>query len=175
MADLGERGFLVPGEPFSGRPSGSRFRNGDALMARITPCLQNGKTGLVQFLDDGQTAVGSTEFIVLRGRVVGPAFAYCAARSSAFRGHAIQSMSGATGRQRVSRDCFDSLMMVEPSPAAAAHFEEVAGPLFDQGFQLAQQNRRLAATRDLLLPRLVTGQVDLSEIDLGDLLEEAAA
>src|SRR5450755_961771 len=53
--------------------SGAKFQNGDTLFARITPCLENGKTGFVQFLPDAQTvACGSTEFIVLRSRTLTP-------------------------------------------------------------------------------------------------------
>src|SRR5262249_53072015 len=48
--------------------SGSRFRNGDTLLARITPCLENGKTAFVTGLAAGEVAFGSTEFIVLAGR-----------------------------------------------------------------------------------------------------------
>lgn len=46
---------------------GSKFRNGDTLMARITPCLENGKTAYVSILDDGEVGFGSTEYIVFRG------------------------------------------------------------------------------------------------------------
>src|SRR5215211_4444553 len=87
--------------------SGARFENGDTLFARITPCLENGKTAFVQGLEPGEVGSGSTEFIVLRGRHVPPEFVYALARSSAFRDHAIKSMSGATGRQRVRETCFD--------------------------------------------------------------------
>lgn len=54
----------IPGfelEPFSG---GTKFRNGDTIMARITPCLENGKTAKVNILDDGEVGFGSTEYIV---------------------------------------------------------------------------------------------------------------
>ena len=62
-----------------------RFMNGDAL-ARITPCLENGKTAYVDFLDEGQVGWGSTEYIVLRPKApLPPEFAYCLARSDEFR------------------------------------------------------------------------------------------
>lgn len=47
---------------------GAKFRNGDTLLAKITPCLENGKTAFVDILDDGEVAFGSTEFIVLRAK-----------------------------------------------------------------------------------------------------------
>ncbi|MEU8662719.1 hypothetical protein [Actinoplanes philippinensis] len=81
---------------WSHRPprGGSRFRNGDTLLARITPCLENGKTGYVDFLAPGETATGSTEFIVLRARPgVPPQFPYFLARDEGFRGHAVRKMA----------------------------------------------------------------------------------
>jgi len=70
-----------------------RFRNEDTLFARITPCLENGKTGLVQFLAPGEVACGSTEFIILRWRVVSSYFVYLTARQPKFRENAIRSMT----------------------------------------------------------------------------------
>jgi type I restriction enzyme S subunit len=149
------------------RATGTRFQRGDVLMARITPSIENGKTALVLFLDPDQVGVGSTEFIVLRGRKVGPAFVYCSARDPAFRDHAIRSMSGASGRQRVANDCFETLPLKKPSAAAAAKFEETAMPMLELVFELRRTSERFAATRDLLLPRLVSGQLDISDVDLG--------
>lgn len=175
MAALSDRRSYLFETEVTTRPTGSRFRNGDVLFARITPCLQNGKTALVTGLEDGEVGVGSTEFIVLEGNVVGPAYVYGLARDERFRQHAIQSMVGASGRQRVSVDCFDSFVTAEPPEQIANHFEDLARPLLDEAFQRARHNRALAATRDLLLPRLVTGQLDLDDVDLGDLLPAAAA
>src|SRR5436853_4416145 len=78
--------------------SGSKFRNGDTLLARITPCLENGKTGFVDFLPEGEVGRGSTEFIVLRSKRVTPEFVYCLARTYEFRENAIKSMVGSSGR-----------------------------------------------------------------------------
>jgi len=170
MGDLNERlATVFPSQRVS-RPSGTRFEKDDVLLARITPSLENGKTGLVKFLTPGEIAVGSTEFIVLRGKVVGPAFAYCAARSDRVRDHAVRSMSGASGRQRVATDAFNSLQIVEPPPDVAEEFERTAGPWLDMGYELARQSQALAKTRDLLLPALVTGRRDVSKVALGLLL-----
>jgi type I restriction enzyme, S subunit len=174
MADVDERVSTVFPSALVTRIAGSKFQRDDVLFARITPCLENGKTALVKFLEPGEVAVGSTEFIVLRGATVGPAFVYCAARSERIREHAIKSMSGSSGRQRVATSCFDSLELVEPSRVVADWFEQLVEPMFEAVFELANYNRRLAATRDLLLPRLVTGQLDISDIDLGDLLPPEA-
>ena len=96
--------------------SGAQFQNGDTLFARITPCLENGKTGFVQFMPDSEcVAFGSTEFIVLRSRTLTPEFVYLLARSDRFRENAIKSMSGASGRQRVQERCFDSYQLAHSS------------------------------------------------------------
>src|SRR5690606_41552093 len=81
---------------------GSRFTAGDTLMARITPCLENGK--IARFCgSDGSLAHGSTEFIVVRGRegVSDSAFAYYLTKWAGVSGYAITQMTGTSGRQRV--------------------------------------------------------------------------
>jgi type I restriction enzyme S subunit len=174
MADVDEHFSHVLPSNEANRLSGSRFTRGDVLFARITPCLENGKTAIALFLRPDEVGIGSTEFIVLRGIDVGPAFVYCAARSDELRGHAIKSMSGASGRQRVSNDCFESLLMAAPDPAVALRFDGVVGPMLEAVLGYRVQNEQLAGTRDLLLPRLVTGRLDISDVDLGDLLPAEA-
>ena len=140
--------------------SGSKFQNKDTLFARITPCLENGKTGFVQFLpDDTGAACGSTEFIVLRGQLVPPEFVYCMARSAEFRGHAIKSMSGATGRQRVQEACFDQLVVAQPPLNLLDQFAVSTRAHFELTQTLHLRATNLRKTRDLLLPRLLSGQL----------------
>ncbi len=167
MADVDERFSHVLPSQEANRPSGSKFTRGDVLFARITPCLENGKTAVALFLRPDEIGIGSTEFIVLRGIDVGPGFVYCAARSDEIRGPAIKSMSGASGRQRVSNDCFESMLMAAPDPAITLRFEGVVRPMLEAVFAYRVQNEQLAATRDLLLPRLVTGRLNIADIDLG--------
>jgi type I restriction enzyme S subunit len=154
-------------------PSGSRFRNGDTLFARITPCLENGKTAYVQLLPVEGFAAGSTEFIVFRGRFVPPEYVYCLARSDPFRDHAIKSMSGATGRQRVRREAFDSFWLAVPPDGLLRIFTDLVKPLFRLSFSLFSENTNLAATRDLLLPRLISGHIDVGSLDIA--VDESAA
>lgn len=98
---------------FSG---GSKFCNGDTIMARITPCLENGKTAFVDILANGEVAFGSTEFIVIRARegISDPQFVYYLATSPAFRNVAIKSMVGSSGRQRVQQGVLDELELTVP-------------------------------------------------------------
>ena len=105
----------VPGfemEAFSG---GTKFRNGDTIMARITPCLENGKTARVDILDDGEVGFGSTEFIVFRAKDgYDPDFLYYLVTSPVVREPAIKSMVGSSGRQRVQTDVVQQLKIMVP-------------------------------------------------------------
>src|SRR5579863_1375549 len=144
--------------------SGAKFRAGDTLLARITPCLENGKTAYVGCLGDGETGFGSTEFIVMRGLTVSPEWVYLLARSEQFRAHAIKSMSGATGRQRVRRESLEAFPIAEPDAATMGRFTENVRPIFGEVHVLARSNGNLRRTRDLLLPKLISGEIDLSGV-----------
>lgn len=173
MGDLNERSMICFPSRKKGGIAGAKFQNGDTLFARITPCLENGKTGYVQCLLPGEIGRGSTEFIVLRGRLVGPGFTYFLARGDDFRAHAINSMSGASGRQRVRNECFDTLLVATPPIPLARQYEQLVSPAFAMACSLARMNRTLAEIRDLLLPKLVTGKIDVSRLDLDALVEAA--
>lgn len=96
---------------------GTKFRNGDTIMARITPCLENGKTAYVSSLGDDEVAFGSTEFIVMRKieNVSDSKFIYYLSISPTIRDIAIKSMIGSSGRQRVQQDVLENLKMKLPS------------------------------------------------------------
>lgn len=98
---------------FSG---GTKFANGDTIMARITPCLENGKTAFVDCLKENEIAFGSTEFIVLRAKpgVSDSQFVYYLATSPEFRNVAIRSMVGSSGRQRVQQLVLENLELTVP-------------------------------------------------------------
>ncbi len=98
---------------FSG---GTKFANGDTIMARITPCLENGKTAFVDCLKENEIAFGSTEFIVLRAKpgVSDSQFVYYLATSPEFRNVAIKSMVGSSGRQRVQQLVLENLELTVP-------------------------------------------------------------
>lgn len=98
---------------------GAKFKNGDTLIARITPCLENGKTAQVDFLLENEVGFGSTEYIVLRGKdnVTTNDFAYYVAISNRFREKAISSMTGSSGRQRVQLDLLsEKKVYIPPIP-----------------------------------------------------------
>jgi len=161
MADLPIDSMVIHNAIKRDGRSGSMFRNGDTLLARITPCLENGKTGFVNFMADGEAGRGSTEFIVLRSKRVTAEFVYCLARTYNFRENAIKSMTGASGRQRVHESCFEKFMVWIPPTTLVNLFSEFADPVFQQIKTLHLQNQKLRAARDLLLPRLMSGEIAL--------------
>jgi type I restriction enzyme S subunit len=159
MADLPTGNMVIQRAVKREGRSGSKFKNGDTLFARITPCLENGKTAFVDFLEDGEVARGSTEFIVLRSKRLTPEFVYCLARTYAFRENAIKSMVGSSGRQRVQESCFDKFLVLVPPTTILGVFTECVRPIFTQTRVLHAMSRKLGAARDLLLPRLMSGEI----------------
>ncbi|MBA3351280.1 MAG: restriction endonuclease subunit S, partial [Blastocatellia bacterium] len=144
--------------------SGTKFQNGDTLLARITPCLENGKTGYVDFLGDGQVGWGSTEYIVLAPKPpLPPQFGYLLARSDALRTHAIQNMTGTSGRQRVPSECLNSFLIAVPPPAVARRFDQLTAPLMAKIKANSNESSTLSALRDALLPKLLSGELRLDQ------------
>ncbi|MBI3415196.1 MAG: restriction endonuclease subunit S [Verrucomicrobia bacterium] len=140
--------------------SGMRFKNGDTLVARITPCLENGKTCFVDFLNESQIAWGSTEYIVLQPKPpLPPEFAYFLARTEEFRAFMISNMTGTTGRQRVPAECLSNFKVAIPPAELADKFGQFASATFAQMKAHDEESRTLAALRDALLPKLLSGEL----------------
>jgi type I restriction enzyme S subunit len=142
--------------------SGTKFKNGDTLLARITPCLENGKTAHVDSLEADQIGWGSTEFIVLRPRSpLTPYFAYLLARQPEFRAFAIQSMTGTSGRQRIELGQLERFHLTIPDDRVAAAFGSFIEPMRNVIAANAERMVALAQLRDTLLPRLISGKLRL--------------
>jgi type I restriction enzyme S subunit len=142
--------------------SGMRFKNGDTLVARITPCLENGKSCFVDFLNRDQTAWGSTEYIVLRPKSpLPPEFAYFLARTDEFRAFMIANMTGTSGRQRVPAECLSNFKIAVPAAELAEKFGHFACAVFAHMKAHDDESRTLAALRDALLPKLLSGELRL--------------
>jgi type I restriction enzyme S subunit len=145
--------------------SGSKFRNGDTLLARITPCLENGKTAYIQCLKEDEIGWGSTEFIVMRTKRNWPKeLSYLIARSKDFREHAIKSMVGTSGRQRVQLDQLEKYSLVIPSNQnMISVFAKILSDLFNTINNNSLENIDLAILRDTLLPKFISGELELAE------------
>ena len=135
--------------------SGSKFQNGDTLLARITPCLENGKTAFVYGLKSDEGAVGSTEYIVMRSKKLNPYMVYLLSRTNGFRQSAINSMSGSDGRQRVKTDKLKSLAYLLPPIGLIHNFEQTVAPMFEMVFALNKHIFVATQARDLLLSKLI--------------------
>lgn len=147
--------------------SGMRFRNGDTLLARITPCLENGKTAFVQCLPDNTVGWGSTEYIVMRPKDPVPAeYAYLLARDGKFREHAIRSMTGTSGRQRAQVDSVAAFKLVSPPDENLWHaFARQVAPTFESIKSNSMASEMLAALRDTLLPKLISGELRVKDAE----------
>lgn len=140
---------------------GSKFQNGDTLLARITPCLENGKTAFVAGIESQEGAVGSTEFIVMRSRRLNPYMVYLLARTDDFRNSAINSMTGSDGRQRAQVDKLQALPHLEPPREIIDTFEKNIAPLFLQIRRKNEMNWHLREACDRLLPKLMSGELEV--------------
>ena len=167
MSQLSTNGAFPSGwemKPFNG---GMRFTNGDTLLARITPCLENGKTAFIDFLDDDEVAFGSTEYIVLAPKNdVPPEMLYCLARYPAFVDYAVKNMNGSSGRQRVSAEIIGQFRLPKFEGQSLLKFGEAVTPMFLKMRYNSLENIRLAELRDTLLPKLMSGEINVSDIQL---------
>ncbi len=139
---------------------GMKFKNGDTLMARITPCLENGKVAYVNFLRDGEIAFGSTEYIVMTAKEsIFSEFLYTLCRFPSFVNYAVKNMNGSSGRQRVSGETISNYkMVIAPEfvySSVRSIFQEYMLQIRECGFE----NLRLSTLRDTLLPKLMSGQI----------------
>ncbi|MGV2336843.1 MAG UNVERIFIED_CONTAM: DUF3644 domain-containing protein [Planctomycetaceae bacterium] len=110
MVQLSEKGYVTPN---GSRPMGevlkgyTYFENGDVLVAKITPCMENGKAAFVHNLPH-QIGFGSTEFHVLRpGDSIEGRYLFYMIWNSEFRNEAERHMTGSAGQKRVPKSFFD--------------------------------------------------------------------
>ena len=167
MAQLSTSGSFPNGweiKPYNG---GMRFKNGDTLLARITPCLENGKTAYIDFLDTNEVAFGSTEYVVMCSQGQYPSeFFYCLARYPSFVDYAVKNMNGSSGRQRVSAETIGKYSLPQLTDDELSEFRDVVPVLFSTMRLNSLENIRLSELRDALLPKLMSGEIDVSDIQL---------
>lgn len=140
--------------------SGTKFQNGDTLLARITPCLENGKTAYVDFLNEGQIGWGSTEFIVMCSKLgLHPFFSYVIAKYQDFRDYAESCMAGSSGRQRVDVENLKNYPISIPDEATINRFNTNIESFVSKMQINNKQIRALKAQRDILLPKLMSNEI----------------
>ena len=133
MSTLPTSGCIPNGDTTKPYNGGVRFINGDTLIARITPCLENGKAAYINILNEGEVAFGSTEYIVFASKDDIPScFYYFLIRNSKFVTFALQFMNGSSGRQRVSGEELASFPLMIPSKEKLAAFNKVGKLVLEQ-------------------------------------------
>lgn len=135
MADIKPREF---------KGSGSKFEVGDILLARITPCFENGKTAIAPSIQG--PGHGSTEFIVIRPKDPRDhAFVYGLLRSPEFRSYAIGQMVGTSGRQRIPNEAVLNFAVELPEECYRHKAAQLLGGIDDVCSVLRNQNTVLEA------------------------------
>ena len=164
MANLPTRGSFPSDWSYKSYCGGCKFANGDTIMARITPCLENGKTAYIDFLEEQEVAFGSTEYIVISAKNgYCPALFYFLARNKEFVDYAVGHMNGSSGRQRVSGVDIANFSMPHITLEESNKFAEVVMPMMDVIRNNSLENRHLATLRDTLLPKLMNGEIKIAE------------
>lgn len=133
MATLPIKGCVPSGYDSKPYIGGMRFMNGDTIMARITPCLENGKAAYINILNDNEVAFGSTEYIIIAAMPLIPkSFFYFLVRNSAFINYAVSQMNGSSGRQRVSGIQIAAFRLNRPTSADLQKFDALGSQTLEQ-------------------------------------------
>ena len=98
---------------------------------------------------------------MLRPKILNSEFIYVLARSDNFRDHAMKSMTGATGRQRVQNTCFDNYKLAVPTKKLLDEFQVIIKSMYQKIYSLSNKNMNLRYQRDMLLPKLITGNIKI--------------
>src|SRR5574344_467163 len=159
MSNLPTKGSFPCKWEYKDYNGGMKFTNGDTIMARITPCLENGKVAYINFLDKEETAFGSTEYIVFHAKEGYPnEMFYFLTRNKLFIDYSIKHMNGSSGRQRVSGESigdFQIPLFSMDSLQPLFTMSEIALKTITRN---SLENIELSAIRDFVLPHLMSGE-----------------
>ena len=166
MAHLPTTGSFPSGWEMKEYNGGMKFQNGDTLMARITPCLENGKVAFINFLEGDEIAFGSTEYITMTPkRQFAPEVLYFLVRNAEFIDFAVKNMNGSSGRQRVSADTIGTYELPDITLEELHILETIAREALTKIKYNSLENMILAEMRDTLLPKLMSGELKINETD----------
>lgn len=164
----------IPSYQIEEYKGGTKFRNMDTIMARITPCLENGKTAQVRCLDNGEVGFGSTEYIVFRAKEgTDPDYLYYLVCSPLVRDPAIKSMVGSSGRQRVQTDVVLNLQIAVPNYSEQIKIGGILRALDDKIQLNAEINKNLLEQAQAIYTKMFITDADSlwPEGKLSDLIE----
>ena len=166
MAQLPTSGSFPAGWDMKEYNGGMKFQNGDTLMARITPCLENGKVAYINFLEENEVAFGSTEYIVIASKgAIAPEVFYFLTRHNDFVDFAVKNMNGSSGRQRVSAETIGTYKLPIISPEDMFILETIAKEALNKIKYNSLENIRLSEIRDTLLPKIMSGELEINNLD----------
>ena len=166
MSNMPTSGSFPARIDFKEYNGGMKFRNGDTIMARITPCLENGKAAYVNFLQGNEIGFGSTEYIVLAPKkTISSSFLFFLVRNKEFVDYAVKHMNGSSGRQRVSGDTIGNYQLPILDRKKLSIFIAIA----DRTLTIIKQNSfeilNLVKQRDTLLPKLMSGELKINDLN----------
>ena len=155
MATLPTKGCIPTGDTMKPYNGGVRFTNGDTLLARITPCLENGKAAYINILDEGEVAFGSTEYIVFSSKDETPSsFYYFLIRNQKFKTFALQFMNGSSGRQRVSGEEIATFPIHRPTKQTLQNFDLIGAKVLNHIKLITNEIIGLKNLQDLMMETL---------------------
>ena len=165
MTYLNTAGSFPSGWEFKPYSGGMKFINGDTLMARITPCLENGKVAYINFLDKEETAFGSTEYIVFHAKEGYPnEMFYFLTRNKAFIEFATKNMNGSSGRQRVSGETIGNYIIPVLSEDDISELKAVSESTMKEILKNNLESRVLSEMRNTILPKLMSGELKIIDL-----------
>ncbi|WP_081062852.1 restriction endonuclease subunit S [Burkholderia cepacia] len=151
---------------FADAPGRARRRvaHGDVIWS----CVRPNRRSYALVWEPDEKLVASTGFAVLTAKAVPFSYLYFATTTDAFVAHLEANATGAT-YPAVTAKTFEDVEMLVPDEETLNGFSEVVLPQLEQIEMLKRQNKLLAKARDALLPKLMSGQLDVSGIPMPEL------
>lgn len=133
------------------------------LFSRLNPTIPRVWWARTEGLD--ATPASSTEFFIARAHDPSEtAWLYCTLSSDEFREAACARVTGTSNsHQRIPPKALAEIGVIAPPPDVVSTFGELAGPWFEKIHAMATENQTLAALRDNLLPKLMSGDLRVGE------------
>lgn len=138
-----------------------RVQHGDIIWS----CVRPNRRSYALIWEPDENLVVSTGFAVISASAVPFSFLYFATTTDDFVGYLEQNATGAA-YPAVIASVFENALVLLPTATVVKEFNDFALPKLQQMETLKMQNVELAKARDLLLPKLMSGQIDVSRIPL---------
>jgi len=134
----------------------------DVMWSTVRPNLR----AYALICEPPSNCVASTGFAVLTARAVPWSYLFAVVTTDAFVSYLVNHATG-SAYPAVTGRTFEQAPLIVPDENSVAAFHRVVGPMHQLVAKLRSMSRNLRQTRDLLLPRLISGEIDVSDLDLG--------